>query len=55
MGLDKPVLNVFRMFSHMTGRDAVGKRSCRATLEAILKEGVRGEPDIAAGWPAQPK
>jgi xylan 1,4-beta-xylosidase len=47
-GLDKPVLNVFRMFSQMTGQRLAVESNHAVPLEAILKEGVRGEPDVAA-------
>lgn len=47
-GIDKPVLNVFRMFSRMDGRrlDAVSDHA--VTLDDILKSGVRGRPDVGA-------
>jgi xylan 1,4-beta-xylosidase len=47
-GLDKPVLNVFRMFSRMSGQRVAAQSSGEVPLEAILKEGVRGAPDVAA-------
>jgi len=47
-GLDKPVLNVFRMFSQMTGQRLSVESDHAASLESILKAGIRGEPDIAA-------
>lgn len=47
-GLDKPVLNVFRMFSQMKGRRIKAESDHSVPLAAILKEGVRGEPDISA-------
>jgi xylan 1,4-beta-xylosidase len=47
-GLDKPVLNVFRMFSRM-GRERVGVESDGAVrLEGILGGGVRDKPDVSA-------
>ncbi len=47
-GVDKPVLNVFRMAGLMRG-DRVKVESSSATgLETILKEGVRGKPDVNA-------
>lgn len=47
-GVDKPVLNVFRMAGFMRG-DRVKVESSSATgLETILKEGVRGKPDVNA-------
>jgi xylan 1,4-beta-xylosidase len=47
-GLDKPVLNVFRMFSQMKGRRIKAESDHAVPLAAILKEGVRGEPDVSA-------
>jgi xylan 1,4-beta-xylosidase len=47
-GIDKPVLNVFRMFSRMSGRRLTVHSDNAATLEAVLKEGVRAKPDVAA-------
>jgi xylan 1,4-beta-xylosidase len=47
-GVDKPVLNVFRMAGLMRG-DRVKVESTSATdLETILKTGVRGKPDVNA-------
>ena len=47
-GIDKPVLNVFRMFSKMSG-DRIAAESDRAIpLEDIVRSGVRGQPDISA-------
>jgi xylan 1,4-beta-xylosidase len=47
-GIDKPVLNVFRMFSKMTGRRLATQSDRAIALQAILKEGVRENPDVAA-------
>jgi xylan 1,4-beta-xylosidase len=47
-GIDLPVLNVFRMFGKMTGRRVTARSSAEASLDAILKEGVRANPDVAA-------
>jgi xylan 1,4-beta-xylosidase len=47
-GLDLPVLNVFRMFGKMGGRRLAVKSSGDAGLEAIMKDGVRGAPDVSA-------
>jgi len=47
-GLDKPVLNVFRMFSQMTGQRLTTESDHAVPLDAILKNGVRGEPDVGA-------
>jgi xylan 1,4-beta-xylosidase len=47
-GLPLPVLNVFRMFGLMGGRRLAVASNGEVTLEAIRKEGVRGQPDVAA-------
>jgi xylan 1,4-beta-xylosidase len=47
-GIDKPVLNVFRMFSRMSGRRLAVDSDGAVPLDVILKQGVRGRPDVAA-------
>jgi xylan 1,4-beta-xylosidase len=47
-GLDLPVLNVFRMFSQMGGRQISATSDGAVPLEAMLQRGVRAEPDVAA-------
>jgi xylan 1,4-beta-xylosidase len=47
-GLDLPVLNVFRMFGKMGGRRVSVQSSSDAGVEAIIKDGVRGVPDVSA-------
>ena len=47
-GLDKPVLNVFRMLGKMSGSRVKVQSSSAATLEEIRDKGVRGRPDISA-------
>jgi xylan 1,4-beta-xylosidase len=47
-GLDKPVLNIFRMFSRMSGRRVAVQSSGEIPLDAILQDGVRGAPDVSA-------
>jgi xylan 1,4-beta-xylosidase len=47
-GIDKPVLNVFRMFSKMTGRRLTTHSDRAIALQTILKEGVRENPDVGA-------
>ena len=47
-GLDKPVLNVFRMFSHMSGTRLTTESDHAVPLDDILRSGVRGEPDVSA-------
>ena len=47
-GIDKPVLNVFRMFGMMDGQKLAVKSSGALDLDALLKAGVKGEPDVNA-------
>jgi len=47
-GLDKPVLNVFRMFGKMSGRRVMVQSSGEIPLDVILRDGVRGAPDVSA-------
>ncbi len=47
-GIDKPVLNVFRMFGKMSGQRLPAESDGAVALDAILKTGVRGQPDISA-------
>jgi xylan 1,4-beta-xylosidase len=47
-GLDKPVLNVFRMFSKMSGRRLAVDSDGAIALDALLKQGVRDRPDVSA-------
>jgi len=47
-GLDLPVLNVFRMFSKMTGQRLKVESSAGLNAEMIRAKGVRGNPDVSA-------
>jgi xylan 1,4-beta-xylosidase len=47
-GIDKPVLNVFRMFGHMSGRWLATHSDCSLALDDIMRRGIRAEPDISA-------
>jgi xylan 1,4-beta-xylosidase len=47
-GIDKPVLNVFRMFSRMAGKRLPVQSDNAASLDDILTQGVRGKSDVAA-------
>jgi xylan 1,4-beta-xylosidase len=47
-GIALPVLNVFRMFGLMGGRRLAVTSSGEVGLDAIRREGVRGQPDVAA-------
>lgn len=45
-GLPLAVLNVFRMMGRMEGERLAATSSAQVPLDAILKEGVRGAPDV---------
>lgn len=47
-GVDKPVLNVFRMLGKMEGVRLAVESSGALPLEQVRDESVRGQPDIAA-------
>ncbi len=47
-GVDKPVLNVFRMAGLMSGDRVSTTSTAQVPLEDILQSGVRGTPDIDA-------
>ena len=47
-GIDKPVLNVFRMFSKMRGQRINATSDRAVSMDDILKTGVRTDPDISA-------
>jgi xylan 1,4-beta-xylosidase len=47
-GIDKPVLNVFRMFSRMSGERLSVESDSAIPLADLLKAGVRGKPDVSA-------
>jgi xylan 1,4-beta-xylosidase len=47
-GIDKPVLNVFRMFSRMSGDRLPVQSDAAVSLQDLLKTGVRDRPDISA-------
>ena len=47
-GIALPVLNVFRMFSKLSGERVSAESSAQVPLETMLREGVRGAPDVAA-------
>jgi xylan 1,4-beta-xylosidase len=47
-GIALPVLNVFRMFARMDGQRIAAKSTGEAPLDAILRNGVRAQPDVAA-------
>lgn len=47
-GIDLPVLNVFRMFSKMPESRVAVESDAAASLDDMLKTGVRGRPDVSA-------
>ncbi|MCW1884569.1 hypothetical protein OKA04_07480 [Luteolibacter flavescens] len=47
-GIDKPVLNVFRMFSKMDGLRLPVASDHAVSLPDLLRSGVRGKPDVSA-------
>jgi xylan 1,4-beta-xylosidase len=47
-GLDLAVLNVFRMFAKMGGRRVAVQSTADPGLEAMMRDGVRGTPDVSA-------
>jgi xylan 1,4-beta-xylosidase len=47
-GIDKPVLNVFRMFARMSGDRLAVDSDGAVPLDAIVTRGVRGKPDVSA-------
>lgn len=47
-GVDKPVLNFFRMAGLMHGRRVAADSSGAVTTDTIIADGVRGKPDIDA-------
>ncbi len=47
-GIDKPVLNVFRMFGMMTGDRVAVTDPAAASLDAMLAGGVKDQPDVHA-------
>ena len=47
-GIDLPVLNVFRMFSQMSGQRMATKSSNEIPLETMIRDSVRSAPDVAA-------
>lgn len=46
-GIDKPVLNVFRMFAKMRGERLAVESDAAVSLDAMMRDGVRGKPDVA--------
>jgi xylan 1,4-beta-xylosidase len=46
-GIDKPVLNVFRMLAKMQGERLAAESDGAVPLDAMLRRGVRGKPDVS--------
>ena len=47
-GIDHPVLNVFRMFSKMSGQRLAASSDAALSAEEIIQSGVRDRPDVSA-------
>ncbi|MFO1514702.1 MAG: beta-xylosidase [Verrucomicrobiota bacterium] len=47
-GLPLPVFNVIRMFSQMNGDRMAAESAAAVPLEEIMRNGVRGQPDVGA-------
>jgi len=47
-GIDKPVLNVFRMFAKMSGQRLPVESNRATPLEVMLRTGVRDDPEVSA-------
>jgi xylan 1,4-beta-xylosidase len=47
-GIDKPVVNVFRMFARMSGQRLTADSDGAVSLDEIIRRGVRAEPDVSA-------
>lgn len=47
-GINKPVYNVFKMFSMMDGERVAVKSNFEVELDSIVKSSVRGNPDVSA-------
>ncbi|MEO8426629.1 MAG: beta-xylosidase [Verrucomicrobiota bacterium] len=47
-GIDKPVLNVFRLFAKMSGQRLAVESDAAMSLDEIVRNGVRDKPDVSA-------
>jgi xylan 1,4-beta-xylosidase len=47
-GINKPVLNVFRILSKMSGQRIAAQSDGAVSLDDILRDGVREKPDVSA-------
>jgi xylan 1,4-beta-xylosidase len=48
IGINKPVYNVFKMFSMMDGERVAVNSDAEVKLDSIVKNSVRGNPDVSA-------
>jgi xylan 1,4-beta-xylosidase len=53
-GIDKPVLNVFRMMGMLGGKQIDAKSSAALRTEEVLKSGVRSQADISVAATNKP-
>jgi xylan 1,4-beta-xylosidase len=54
-GIDLPVLNAFRMMAKLTGQRVAVESSADPGVDAIMRDGVRGAPDVSAIASLAPK
>nr|WP_236704441.1 MULTISPECIES: beta-xylosidase [unclassified Sphingomonas] len=47
-GIDLPVMNMFKLFAKMRGHYVRATSDREAALDAVLRDGVRGDPDIGS-------
>jgi len=47
-GIDLPVMNLFKLLAQMGGQSVSAVSDHQAPLDAILRDGVRGDPDVGA-------
>ena len=44
--IDKPIMNVFRMFGKLNGQQLSANSSAQLSLDTVLNDSVRGKPDV---------
>lgn len=44
--VDKPILNIFRMFGKLTGQRVTANSTGQVLLETVLRDSIRGESDV---------
>jgi xylan 1,4-beta-xylosidase len=47
-GIDLPILNLFRMYKYMDGQRISTNSTAGLSLDAVMRSGVRGAPDVSA-------